>query len=370
MQQTNVRPFLFPHSVLPETAARCFLTVWPSLECLRSVEPAHVPQWAAPYCAQRVLTKDETFWARVRGLLKGYRELGSRVGEDGLMAVLSRDWAMDAAPETRGHIQSILRGMSPDPPNPADGLLTEAAVFLELGKELDVRELDLSRNLEDVGRLEEKLFQALGADEEDSAELQKALETSNPPLSPEWGHFGYLLRQRIGFWFRLFSQMTFSGERVVLAALSRDVVEEALDALQTAKERHGDQWDPGETALFTFPRVDSLSPEELTHWLSAVDSLESRQRFRQDLEAFIDEPTRPERRRDLGQSAQEFENALKILWAQWGRDAQGIRGYRFVLTAPRDVTYQDIWWSLDRAGAQTLGPGSVSRDPVVFFHLE
>lgn len=370
MDETTVRLFLFPHSVLPDAAARCFFTVWSPLECLRAVEAAFVPDWAEPRCEQRGIEKSEKFWDRVRAVRQGYRELGARVGEDGLMAVLSRDWALGAGPESRGQIQSILKGMSPEPPDMEEWLLTEAAVFLELGRELDIRELELLKNLEHVGRLEENLLKALGADEEDTAELQKALETTNPPLSPDWGHFGYLLRQRIAHWFRMFSRARVPGGRVVLAALGREVVDEALDPVQTERERRREPWDRGEMRVLSIPRMDLLGPEEFSRWLDAVEKLEARGPFRQSLEALMEDPSRPALKEELLQAARDLERALQTLWAEFRRDLQGLSGYGCVLTAPRDVTYADVWQSVDRAGVQALGMESLGQDPAVFISLE
>ncbi len=370
MEERTVRLFLFPHSVLPEVAARCFLTVWSPVDCLRAVQTASIPEWAEVRCEQHALRKDESFWERVRAVWQGYRELGSRVGEDGLMAVFSRDWALDAAPESRGHIQSILRGFGPETQDTDEWLLTEAAVFLELGRELDVRELELAQNLEQVGRLEKNLLQALGADEEDTAELQNALETTNPPLSPDWGHFAYLLRQRIGYWFRLLSRTEVPGRRIVLAALGRDVVDEALDPVQTERERRGEPWDRGEVPLLACPRVDLFSPEDWPRWLEAVEGLQERHRFRQSLEALVEDPMRPGVKDDLVQAAQDFEMALNALWARYRREPRETGGYRWVLTAPRDVCYADVWRAVDRTGTHSLGPCFVSRDPVVLVHVE
>lgn len=370
MDETTGRLFLFPHSVLPEPAARCFLTVWSSLDCLKVVESPSVPGWAESRCEQHVLEQDEKFWNRVRAVWQGYRELGSRVGEDGLMAVLSRDWTLDDAPESRGHIQSILRGVRPEPHDMDEWLLTEAAVFLELGRELDLRELELSKNLEHVGRLEENLLKALGADEEDTAELQKALETTNPPLSPDWGHFTYLLRQRIGYWFRVFSRTRVPPRRVVLAALSRDVVDEALDPVQTERERRRESWDRGEMSLMTCPRVDLLSPEDWLRWLRSLETLQDRDRFRESFETFVQDPSQTVLKDELIQRARDFEKALGALWTRFQPDPSELGGYRCVLTVPHGVTYAEVWRAVDRTGGQTLGTGSIGRDPALLVHWE
>lgn len=370
MQERTLRLYLFPHSVLPESAARCLLTVWPALDCLQAIGRAFVPDWAEPLCASHGAVKEESFWERVRSVFKGYQDLGSRVGEDGLMAVLSRDWAVDEAPETRSHIQSVLRGVSSQPFDAAEGLLMEALVFLEMAKDLDVRELELSKNLEQVGQLEEKLFQALGADEEDSAELQRALETTNPPLSPDWGHFGYLLRQRIGFWFRLLSRAAGMEQPMALAALARDVVDEALDALQTAKERQGGIWERGESRLLTLPRVDLMSSEAFGEWLEAVQGLEARALLLERFEALVQDPVSADRVRDVRDGALAFEQSLKSLWRRFHKEALGTDGYHVILTVPEGVTYRDMWRSVDRAGLQALGTGAVSQNAAVLVHLE
>ncbi len=370
MQEKTLQLFLFPHSVLPEGAARSFLTLWGRLDCLRAIGPVYLPEWAEPLCESHVLVKDDGFWERVRNIYKGYQDLGSRVGEDGLMAVLSRDWAGEGAPETRGHIQSVLRGMSPKPLDPADGLLMEAVVFLEMAKELDIRELELSMDLKQVGHLEEKLFKALGADEEDSAELQRALETTNPPLSPDWGHFGYLLRQRIGFWFRLLSRIGAKEPAMVLAALGRDVVDEALDALQTATERQGKVWHRGETRILTLPRLDLLSPIAFAEWLEAVQGLEARNQFQRAFETFIMAPTEPQSARELSDAAHGLEQSLKSLWVQLMRETLGTDGARVVVTAPEHGTYQEMWRSLDRTGLEALGTGSVPQQAAILVHVE
>lgn len=370
MDTKTVRLFLFPHNVLPEPAARCFLTVWPSMDCLKAIEPASVPEWAESRCAQHRLKENENFWDRVRAVWQGYRDLGSKVGEDGLMTVLSRDWILDAAPESRSHIQSVLRGVRPEPQKMDEWLLMEAAVFLELGRELDLRELELSKNLEHVGRLEENLLKALGADEEDTVELQKALETTNPPLSPDWGHLTYLLRQRIGYWFRVLSRIEIPGCRAVLAALSRDVVEEALDPVQTERERRREAWDRGEMLLLTCPRVDLLGPEDFSRWLKSLGTLLERDRFRESFEAFAQDPARDAFIGEILQRARDFESALKKLWSQFGGDPRDIRGYRCMLTAPLGVACTELWRAVDRAGAQTLGTVSFDPDPAVIVHWE
>ncbi|MGQ9796787.1 hypothetical protein [Desulfosoma sp.] len=371
MQDVIYRLFLFPHSVLHESAARCFLTVWPTMQCLRAIGPAGLPQWVEPLCRQLVPPQSDDFWERARNLYRGYQDLGTHMGEDGLMAVLSRDWAGEAAPETRSHIQSMLRGFGPKPFDAAEGLLMESVVFLEMAKDLDLRELELSADLSQVGQLEEKLLKALGSDEEDSAELQKALETTNPPLSPDWGHFAYLLRQRIGFWFRLLSRLSEMRQPMALAALGRDVVDEALDALQTARERQGKVWERTETVLLRLPPMDLLPSQALAQWFEAVAGLEERDAFHRSFEAFLREPTSAEQARHLADRAHVLEQLLQSLWARFRSDSsvQG-GGYAVVLTVAKDVTYQEMWRSVDRTGLEALGTGSVSQDAAVLVHLE
>lgn len=371
MQDVSYRLFLFPHSVFHESAARCFLTVWPTMHCLRAIGPAGLPQWAEPLCEQHGPALPEDFWEQARNFYKGYQDLGTHMGEDGLMAVVSRDWAGEAAPETRSHIQSMLRGVGPKPIDAAEGLLMESVVFLEMAKELDLRELELFADVSQVGQLEEKLLKALGSDEEDSAELQRALETTNPPLSPDWGHFAYLLRQRIGFWFRLLSRLSDMRQPVALAALGRDVVDEALDALQTARERQGKVWERTETVLLRLPRVDLLPSEALAQWFEAVRVLEEREAFHKSFEAFLRDSASAEQARQLADRAHVLEQSLQSLWVRFRPDpSEQAGGYAVVVTVAEDVTYQEMWRSVDRAGLEAMGTGSVSRDGAVLVHLQ
>ncbi|SHF68561.1 hypothetical protein SAMN02745206_02475 [Desulfacinum infernum DSM 9756] len=368
MNETKTRFFLFPHSVLSEPAARCLATAWSPLDCLRIVEPATLPEWAQTYCIQHVLDRDEGFWERVRVVLQGYRRMGTEFGEDGLMAALSREWSLGGSPESRAHIQTLLKGMGVPAPDPSEWLLAEACVFLELGRELDQRELELAGNLQKVSRLEDQLLEALGADEEDAGELQRALETTNPPLSPEWGHFTYLLRLRIGFWFRLFSRLAFQGDRVLLTAINREVVDEVLDPFQTERERRGETWERGEWSLLELPRLDLLGSEDFEQFRLAFQDTGAREHLAQVLGAFLREGTE-ENREALARAAEAFEEAVGATLERAGfSDRRG--GVRMVLTVPSNVMLDDVWRRFDRQGAEALGTADSLRMPAVFLHLE
>jgi hypothetical protein len=368
MNETKTRFFLFPHSVLSESAARCLATVWSPLDCLRIVEPATLPEWAQVHCIQHVLERDDGFWERVRVVLQGYRRMGTEFGEDGLMAALSREWSLGGSPESRAHIQQMLKGMAAPPADPQEWLFTEACVFLELGRELDQRELELAGSLQNVSRLEDQLLEALGADEEDAGELQRALETTNPPLSPEWGHFTYLLRLRIGFWFRLFSQLAFQGDRVVLTALNREVVDEVLDPFQTERERRGETWERGEWDFLELPRLDLLDPKDFEQFRLAFQDTGAREHLARTLEDFLREGAE-EKSEALDRAAEAFEEAVGATLGKTGFSEKG-GGVRMVLTRPPDVTLEDVWRRFDRQGAETLGIADALKMPAVFLHLE
>ncbi|SMC16145.1 hypothetical protein SAMN02746041_00011 [Desulfacinum hydrothermale DSM 13146] len=368
MTQTKTRYFLFPHSVLSEPAARCWATVGAALDCLRMVEPATLPPWAEPLCNQHGLEKDEGFWERVGVVLQGYRRVGTDFGQDGLMAALSREWSLGESPESRSHIQALLKGMAAPPADPAEWLLTEACVFLELGRELDQRELELVGSLQNVSRLEGQLLETLGADEEEEDELQRALETANPPLSPEWGHFTYLLRLRIGFWFRLFSRLALQDDRVVLTALNRDVVDEVLDPFQTERERRGEAWRRDERVLLDLPRLDLLGPEPFQDFRLAFQETGAGEHLARALDAYVQDETE-ENRKALDMAADALEEAVGAVLERVGPVA-GPGGYRLVLTRPLDVRLSDVWRRFDRQGGEELGGDDRLQAPAVFLHVE
>ncbi len=299
--------------------------------------------------------------------------MGSQFGEDGLMAALSREWSLGGVPESRMHIQSMLKGTGTPTPEPEDAkewLFLEACVFLELGRELDQRELELMQNLQSVNVLESKLLESLGADEEDETELQRALETTNPPLSPDWGHFSYLLKLRMGFWFRLFSQLVFQTKHVVLTALSRDVVDEVLDPFQTERERHGEAWDRNERVLLRLPRVDLLDEAGFKDVFVAMLGSQERVHLMERLEDFLGNPSDAGMEEALSEAAESYQGVLGELVARQGVDPSSGDGYRLVLTRPSDLRLRDVWRRFDREGYRELAREDWGDYPAVFIHLE
>lgn len=360
--------FLFPHTTLPETLFRQSFFMLPPLRLLEVLKPAVVPGWGQARFHTWPVFADESWRQPVRSLLEQYRGIASVYGDEGILTFVQGRLQGDDLSETRFRIQSELRGRAATADDPARELALEAAVFLELARELDEKELELMQNLSQVGRLEEAFREILGATDEEEAELQHAVQTENPPLAPDWGHFSHEMRRRVGMAFRLLSLRP-PEKAPVFVAIHQDVVTELMDPFQTERERSGEAWEPLVYELCTFPSLEGLDAATFTDMMEAMEDSGILSAYFDAFQPVFDNPQHEGRRRSLVLAGEALQQRAEAFLED--RGIQTAHSVKLIGTFPDRLTLSDVWKRFDKKGWETLGKSQALWEAVpALLHLE
>ncbi len=114
--------------------------------------------------------------------------------------------------------------------------LLEAAIFLEMARDLEEKEIELEAGFNQISSLEGAFREVLGISDEE--ELADAIETLSPPLRSEKAYLSFMLPKRIESWLRLFSN-NLPEACPTLVTTSEQVLEELFEPVRVACERTG-----------------------------------------------------------------------------------------------------------------------------------
>ena len=200
IENNPLQYFLFPHLTLSEAEFRKFFVFLPRLDLFEISGKAHIPEWAREKFCGRPTIRQEALASRVASCIREYRAFSDvHGGSGGTLGYLSQ---ILNEMETPRYIRQELRGKSTTL-DEAEKELLQAAVFLEMARELDEKELELESSYERLSAVESQFRGILGISEEDEEE---AVETGfGTPLTPDRAGLLFMLSNRIGSWFRLFS---------------------------------------------------------------------------------------------------------------------------------------------------------------------
>ena len=257
--------FLFPYTALPERDCRPLSLLLPRLSVLQVTRPPAVPSWLQEQATGwPVLTEPEDL-ENVKLCLRGYREFAAVRGENSALSALSLDQISRDFAESRFRLQTELKQNDSRGPDRRKLSFLEAAVFLEMARDLDEKEAEVEESFSEIDQLEGAFREVLGiSDDEDLAE---ALVTLSPPLRAEHSYRVYMLPRRITSWLQLLSNNPPEACPVLVTTTER-VVEELLDPLRSDRERTGRTFEPTRVALGSIPALDDLPLEELLSLLS------------------------------------------------------------------------------------------------------
>ena len=304
-------------------------------------------------------------------LLKGFQEFAGVHGENSMMASLSHEWIAREALDSRFRIQGTLKGKKTDDSESKRNLILEAAVFLEMARDLDVHEAELEGNLLEVEGLEEEFREILGIG--DGEDLDEAMEALTPPLVSERSGLSFMLPKRIACWLRLFLNYSSEGAPSdapfpVLAALTQDVMEEVLDPILAARDRSEKPLQCVQTSLATLPSLERLAPEEfqaLVHRFTASGQLAD---YRSKFEALLRAPADGSLLQALTASSADLQRSVEEFCAS--TDKTGQKRVNLILTALEDCNLSDLGNCLDKEGSQVWADVRLSqRSPSLFINL-
>lgn len=356
--------YLLPHTVVPESNCRQLSLLFPALHVLQVLEPSVIGACSSELVTRVPVLSDPDEIERVKMLLTEYRRVGELHEDLALMSTVVRDMVVQDFSESRFGIQAKVRGQSEPAPEETAILRREAALFLELAGDLDRKELEMGNSLSRVGALEDEFKEILGVG--DSEELDGVLDAEAPPLSPGWGHFTYQLAKRIGYWWRLFSGCL-PDRPVVFVALCRDVLEELMDPVRTAKERDGSSWTAPEFVLARLPSLESLNAAGMAALARRVRDSGVLGAYHSALAALVEEPMDAVRREAMQLAAHSLEELVESVYESnhWPLDPT----VATTLTLVPETDWKDLWHRFDRTGCDVLGHEISARGSFIMIHL-
>ena len=345
MSSTSFRYLLFPHMTLGQADCRHLSLLIPHLSLLQVLRPPVPPEWGRDHFSSWPTVTEHEHVEKIRLCLKGYQDFADLHGEGSVLASLSHGWIEREARESRFAVQDELRGKSALAPDLKERLLMEAAVFLEMARDLDEKEMELEVSFRRTESLEEDFRDILGiSDEED---FQEAVETLSPPLLPDKASLAFMLQRRIAFWLRMFHNRP-AEELPVLVAVSDEVLEELIDPLRTECDRIGKPLQVERISLASIPSLEAIDSEtfealrrELTaspvlgaYW-SSLDNVLREPRDSSSLEML---------RTKAGELRQVVEACRKAIAEPRRREAH------LTLICTEGCTHGDFWKCIDKTG--------------------
>ncbi len=301
--------FIFPFTVLPESYYKFVSLILPSVKILRIMRPACIPEWNIGEFEEHPVFLNEEHIRKAQEIYRGYQDYAKIHGEKHLLETLSLKRIDSEWEESRLRLRSIIKSGSTNEPSDEWVANLEAALILELARDLDQKDIELDRDLIHIDILESKFRQALGLDEEEgSAEIEEPIKITAEAL-PRRSYFGYLLSKRISSWLRLFV-LNPTNTPPLLLCVTREIIEELADPFRTRIERDGREWIWSEHSIISIPnflefididtfkriRSEVMQFDRTALW-NIIDSLvsspeneeivESLKREAQKLEAFI-----------------------------------------------------------------------------------
>ena len=288
---------LFPHMVLSDKQYRHLSLLLPELSILQVFRPMAVPDWLSPMVMGWPAITDQKSLETIRLALKGFQEFASVHGDNSALASLGLDQISRAFSESRFRIQTELKGQDAAAVDERERPLLEAAVFLEMARDLDEREIDVEAGLSRMDRLEGEFREILGIAEDE--ELEDTLEAMDVLVRSDKTGFSHMLPKRIESWFRLLSNEV--PPTLPILVTTEAGLEELVEWLGDKDATTEDPLQPGRVLLASIPAMDGLSTE-------ASDLMTS---YWQTLEQVIPSPHDPVGQESLSQKVATLHAYLR-----------------------------------------------------------
>ena len=256
---------LFPYTILSEMEYRHLSILLPRLSVLQAIRPPVIPAWLQEMVTGWPAIMEQERIENIKLCLKGYQEFATVHGENSALSSISLDQISRDFAESRFRIQTRLKKDDPDESGTSESALPEAAIFLEMARDLDEKEMEVEAGFTQIGDLEGEFRQILGIS--DDEELADTIETLVPPLRAEKAYLSFMLPKRIQSWFRLLSNRM-PVACPTLVTTSELVVEELFEPLRAEYDRAGRTLQLSRIPLGSIPAMDDLPMEEFLSVLS------------------------------------------------------------------------------------------------------
>jgi hypothetical protein len=361
-----LRCILFPHTVMSQTEYRYLSLLVPQVSLLQSLGPPNIPDWGQEHFLAHPGVEDEELRKRVQLYLKGYHDFADRHRGGDMLAALRHEFSADNGETSRFLLQSELRGKPPQAPNPMEWLLLEAAVFLELARDLDLKEIDLETGFQQLEELQEAFRQILGSTEDE--EFEAVIDASDSALVPDQNRLSFLLSKRQVSWYRLAAAGRFAPPFVTIS-ISKDVVEELIDPIQSEWESTDGEFSLVRIPLTTLPSIHQLQPQQFVELLGGLKNAGILLRYWDALAEVVNGPHEKARREQLDHEVQVLRDHVDSFLIE--KTARTKQQMTLVLTHLEGIGHNEYWKGLDKAGYEQFqtGQSELSLQPVLL-HLE
>jgi hypothetical protein len=346
---------LFPYTVLSQSDYRHFSILLPQWVALKVTRAPLVPEMpSARIAAWPVIDQPEQL-ERIQVLLRGYQEFAAVHGENSLLAALSHETIARDFSESRFRIETHLKGHAPEPLDEAQKALLEAAIFTEMARDLDTREIELASSLTQVDVLEEKFREILGIADGDDA--QDAAEDLTPHLIADRSHLSFMLRKRLWAWFRLWSAR--SPQQIpLLVTMNREVLEELFEPFESSSRPRNQSLHVDRTPLASIPALDGLPVEEFLRLQSDPELADLLGIYWSCLDEYVASSTPEAFLPGLDQAAQSVGDYLRN--ALYDEALPGAREVRMEHWSCSELSLGSIREYFDKAGYEGLDRAALS----------
>lgn len=305
MADDNVNYFLFPHMTLSDDNLKDLCIFLPRLAVLEITRQARIPEWAqGTLSGWRVLENGELS-EQIGSCILGFSDFAKiHGGPGGILGFLSQ--VFEEVDEPRYKIQEELKGKCPPDLAPERKELLRAALFLEIARELDERELEIESSYVHLGEIEQEFRDILGIDEE-SGHTEANI---SPPLAHDLSGMLYMLPKRIAGWFRVFALRPSEGPAVLVSCLPQ-VIEETLDAIRVECERTGREFSAATCVLGSIPEAGGLGGKRYRSLIEAPGLPELLSGCHRELDDFIKTAAKLKDASGLSDGNRSVQNALE-----------------------------------------------------------
>ncbi|MGA2401065.1 MAG: hypothetical protein ABSG91_05080 [Syntrophobacteraceae bacterium] len=300
--------FLFPHMTLSANYFRNLGIFLPRLSVLEITRQASFPDWAKERFSGWPVLRGEELSARVSSCIEAYRAFAQvHGGPGGILGFLSR--ALDEIDEPSYRIQEEIRGKLPPDVDPAQKETIQAALFLEIARELDEKERDLESSYAHLNAIEREFRDILGIEDDQSESAETSL---TPALAPDTNGLLYMLPRRIESWFRMLSLHPVESMPVFVACFP-EAIEETLEMIGTGCEQKKTEFSTATHLLGPVPRVDGLGLKQFLTLMEAPGMTELISSCHRDLEDFIKGAAGGENPAELQGKSRSLQSAFEKL---------------------------------------------------------
>jgi hypothetical protein len=363
---STLRCILFPHVVLSQIEYRYLSLLAPQVSLLQSLGPPNIPEWGQEQFLACQGLQDQELRKRVRLYLRGYQDFADRHRDSDMLTALHHELNADDETRNRFLLQNELSGKAPQIQNPTERPLLEAAMFLELARDLDLKEIDLETGLHRLQELEEAFGRILGSTEDE--EFEAVIDASDSPLAPDQNRLSFLLSKRMAAWYRLAAAARLAPPLVTIA-VSKEVVEELLDPILSKWESTGREFNPVQMPVATLPSIHQLQPQQFLELHGELKRAEILMHYWDALTEVVNGPYEKTRHEQLADQVQVLRDHVDAFLIE--RTARTKQQMALMLTHLEGIGHNDYWQGLDKAGYEQFHADHQNLNlQSVLLHLE